>query len=163
PCGESSRSRKMQRIALFVAITTAVLTTGCSKSSDSPPPQAAAPQPVPPPDVAVREFLEAIRTGDDKKAEQMLTDLARQKTAQAEMQRRMNQATTPSAANSAVGMGQIQTAGATSTPGAMPANQQASGAPATGATSISQNPPSFGSTTAGPSSPSQPGANGQAS
>jgi hypothetical protein len=77
----------MQRIALFFAITTAVLATGCSKSNDAAPsPQAAAtPHPVPPPDAAVREFLEAIRTGDDKKAESMLTDLARTRTAQADL------------------------------------------------------------------------------
>jgi hypothetical protein len=65
--------------ATFVAF--AVLTFGCSKSEDTP----VAAAPVAPPDATAREFLEAIRVGDDKKAESLLTDLAREKTAQMDL------------------------------------------------------------------------------
>lgn len=37
------------------------------------------------PDAAVHQFLDAVRTGDDERASQMLTPLARQKTAEYEM------------------------------------------------------------------------------
>jgi hypothetical protein len=37
---------------------------------------------IPGPDVAVYEFLEAVRTGDNEKSASMLTDLARERTAQ---------------------------------------------------------------------------------
>lgn len=66
--------------ATLVALT--VLAVGCSKSEEGP---ATAAAPVAPPDATIREFLEAIRTGNDKQAESMLTDLARQKTAQADL------------------------------------------------------------------------------
>ena len=64
-------------LALFTGFA-----SGCSKSEEAAPEAKA---PVAPPDSAVRDFLEAIRTGDDKKAEAMLTDLARQKTAQMDL------------------------------------------------------------------------------
>jgi hypothetical protein len=60
-------------------------TTGCSKSADTPAVEAAAAVQIDPPDVAVRQFLEAIRVGNHKQAEGMLTDLARQKTAEADL------------------------------------------------------------------------------
>jgi hypothetical protein len=75
----------MQRIALFFMLCAAVWAAGCSKSPDAGSPSAeaqpqAAPAPIAPPDVAVRQFLEAIRVGDHKQAETMLTAVARQKT-----------------------------------------------------------------------------------
>lgn len=66
--------------ATFVALI--ALTFGCSKSEEAP---ATAAAPVVPPDAAVRDFLEAIRTGNDKQAEAMLTDIAREKTAQMDL------------------------------------------------------------------------------
>lgn len=73
----------MRRIAIS-AVLGLVLFAGCSKSESGN--TAAAPQlPSVPPEVAVRDFLEAIRVGDHKKAELMLTDLAREKTAQADL------------------------------------------------------------------------------
>lgn len=64
------------------------LAAGCSKSSDVPAAGTTAETTAPkndPPDVAVRQFLEAIRVGDHKLAEGMLTDTARQKTAEADL------------------------------------------------------------------------------
>jgi hypothetical protein len=74
----------MLRIAFVIVIATAWI-AGCSKSPESAPgtgaaASSAAPIEVAPPDVAVRQFLEAIRIGDHKQAEAMLTAVARQKT-----------------------------------------------------------------------------------
>lgn len=65
--------------ATFVALI--ALTFGCSKSEETP----TAAAPAGPPDGTIREFLEAIRVGDDKRAELLLTDLAREKTAQMDL------------------------------------------------------------------------------
>jgi hypothetical protein len=75
----------MQRIALFLIVGASAWIAGCNKSSETVPPAAqaqppAAPVEIAPPDVAVRQFLEAIRVGDHKAAEMMLTAVARQKT-----------------------------------------------------------------------------------
>jgi hypothetical protein len=72
----------MRKFSFITFVGLAALTIGCSKSEEQ---AAVAPAPVPPPDAAVTDFLEAIRVGDDKKAEAMLTDLARQKTAQMDL------------------------------------------------------------------------------
>ena len=72
----------MRKFSFITFVGLAALTIGCSKSEEQ---AAVAPAPVAPPDAAVTDFLEAIRTGDDKKAEAMLTDLARQKTAQMDL------------------------------------------------------------------------------
>lgn len=72
--------RWIATLAVLVSLTTAFV--GCGKS-DTPPAdqQAAAPKAPPaPPEVVVRNFLEAVRTGDHTRAESMLTELARQKT-----------------------------------------------------------------------------------
>src|SRR5258708_2374901 len=62
---------------------------GCNQSSSFNPnrnQQAAAPAVVQAtPDRIVAEFLEAVRIGDDKKAADMLTPLAQQKTADMQM------------------------------------------------------------------------------
>jgi hypothetical protein len=68
-----------------VALTTYLL-TGCG--SQAPVEQAGAPQAradTEAPDQAVFKFLEAVRTGDEKLADTMLTPLARQKTKEMEM------------------------------------------------------------------------------
>jgi hypothetical protein len=75
-------------ISLFVLVA-----VGCSQSSTPPTGGAASTaankQPnsvdISSPDKAVFDFLEAVRTGNDKKAASMLTPLARQKTAEFEM------------------------------------------------------------------------------
>lgn len=63
---------------------------GCGGSStDSAGPQAAATidaSKFPPPTTVVQTFLEAVRTGDHETAGAMLTDLARQKTQEADLQ-----------------------------------------------------------------------------
>jgi hypothetical protein len=58
---------------------------GSAATNDAPAAQAAA-KPVPPPDVAVRAFLEAVRTGNDTGAAELLTPLAKQKTQEMELQ-----------------------------------------------------------------------------
>jgi hypothetical protein len=77
----------MRRIAVFAAIVwgLAVL-EGCG-GSDTPTDAQAQGETQPkappvPPEVVTREFLEAIRTGDQLKADSLLTDLAREKTQQ---------------------------------------------------------------------------------
>ncbi len=79
-------------IALWMCLVVAVSGCGSSGEPSSGQPEAAvsnaasnsenaepSPNPVA---VAVREFLEAVRTGDDEKAAAMLTELARTKTAE---------------------------------------------------------------------------------
>lgn len=61
----------------LVVLTTVVGFTGCGSSTDSP--QSAGSQ-GPGPDVVVREFLEAVRTGKDQVAGSLLTKVAHQKT-----------------------------------------------------------------------------------
>jgi len=76
----------MQRIALLTMTGLLLATAGCSKSAEEPVAAApAAAPPVAPPDAAVREFLDAIRVGDHKRAEGMLTDTARQKTSEMDL------------------------------------------------------------------------------
>jgi hypothetical protein len=61
---------------------------GCGGSDTPAAPEAVAPTAAdnkPGPDVAVFEFLKAVQTGDDEKAAQMLTKVAREKTAEMEM------------------------------------------------------------------------------
>jgi hypothetical protein len=83
------------RIALsFVGVVALSFSIGCTKPADDNSPQAAvqesAVEPVRKlsengPDAAVHQFLEAVRTGNDEGASQMLTPLARQKTAEYQM------------------------------------------------------------------------------
>ena len=72
---------------LAAALCVALLGWGCSQSSSSDNHQRAekptADQLAP--DRVIAEFLEAVRTGDDKKAAQLLTPLAQQKTAAMQM------------------------------------------------------------------------------
>lgn len=72
----------MRWIALTLLAGFVLSASGCSKSNDA---VVEAPKQVPPPEAAVQEFLEAIRVGDHKKAESMMTDLAREKTAKADL------------------------------------------------------------------------------
>lgn len=62
---------------------------GCGSDSTGTPEAAQAPaassEKKPGPDVAVFEFLKAVQSGDDKRAAEMLTKLAREKTAEMEM------------------------------------------------------------------------------
>ena len=78
----------MRRIFVTGVLTSCLAAfSGCSKS-DTPvaeAPAAPAPAPVVPPQQVVTEFLEAVRTGNDKTAESMLTKLAREKTKQMEL------------------------------------------------------------------------------
>lgn len=71
----------MRFVLSATLVAFAALTFGCSKSEEA----TTAAAPAGPPDGTIREFLEAIRVGDDKKAESLLTDLARQKTAQMDL------------------------------------------------------------------------------
>jgi hypothetical protein len=70
-----------RRCFLIVAALVASCSTGCGSSSSK---TGGAGQQwvenVPTPDVTVREFLEAVRKGDDAMAELLLTDLAREET-----------------------------------------------------------------------------------
>lgn len=87
----------MQRwLFLLAVMAIAVVNVGCGAKSDGPgaaDAQAAdakasagqAAVDVPPPDVAVMEFLNAVKRGDDERSAQMLTPLARQKTAELDM------------------------------------------------------------------------------
>jgi len=64
----------------------ALLSTGCgSKTPTEAPATSQAPGDVEGPDQAVFRFLEAVRTGDEKMADSMLTPLARKKTQEMEM------------------------------------------------------------------------------
>lgn len=71
----------MQRIAATGMLAAAICVAwGCSKSEDNAAAPAAPAAPQVPPNTVVFQFLEAVRTGNDKGAEGMLTDLARKKT-----------------------------------------------------------------------------------
>lgn len=74
----------MQRIAL-VTLFGILAAAGCSKSPEETPPALTAAPEVAPPDAAVRSFLEAIRIGDHKAAETMLTETARKKTSEMDL------------------------------------------------------------------------------
>lgn len=79
----------MRRIVMTGVLTSCLAAfSGCNKS-DTPvaeaPATAPAPAPVVPPQQVVTEFLEAVRTGNDKTAESMLTQLARVKTKEMEL------------------------------------------------------------------------------
>lgn len=74
----------MRRFVMLVLLGVCTA-SGCSQSADTPAVEATAAPKIDPPDVSVRQFLEAIRVGDHKQAEGMLTDLARQKTAEADL------------------------------------------------------------------------------
>lgn len=65
----------------------ALLSTGCGSKTPTETPAATsqAPGDIEGPDQAVFKFLEAVRTGDEKLADSMLTPLARQKTQEMEM------------------------------------------------------------------------------
>ena len=83
------------RIALsLVGMVALSLSIGCSKPTAEESPQASvkesAVEPVRKlsengPDAAVHQFLEAVRSGNDERAAQMLTPLARKKTAEYQM------------------------------------------------------------------------------
>lgn len=78
----------MRRLLAGMALLLCCFAVGCGGSAatnDAPAAQAAA-KPVPPPDVAVRAFLEAVRTGNDTGAAELLTPLAKQKTQEMELQ-----------------------------------------------------------------------------
>lgn len=98
---------KLQNLA--IAAVLAVLVSGCGKTDSNPSTastgtEAAAPAgdnvaqsetKLEPPAAAAQEFLEALRTGNDEKASQMLTSLAREKTAS------LNRNVTPPASDTA--------------------------------------------------------------
>lgn len=83
----------MDRTAfLAVALLVSAGVAGCSQSEKSAPTAAATTMPAAPataqaasPADAVREFLEAVRLGDDAKAQGMLTELAQKKTTEMNM------------------------------------------------------------------------------
>jgi len=89
--------RRLTWIPVFTLIVGPLaLGAGCGKSDSAPPAasatEAAAAAPAPAagpktasPELAVTEFLEAVRTGSDKRASQMLTPLAREKVAEQNM------------------------------------------------------------------------------
>ncbi|MGC3967002.1 MAG: hypothetical protein QM775_06410 [Pirellulales bacterium] len=71
----------MQRIAVSGLLAAALCVAwGCSKSEENAAAPAAPAAPQVPPHTVVFQFLEAVRTGNDKGAETMLTELARKKT-----------------------------------------------------------------------------------
>ena len=72
------------RSGLLLALGSLVLFGGCGQSS---PFGTAANGADSGPAAVVAEFLEAVRTGDDTKAADLLTPLARRKTAEREMDR----------------------------------------------------------------------------
>jgi hypothetical protein len=78
-----------QKARLAAALCAALVGSGCNQSSNSI--QIGSQQAAPPlaiqaaPDRVIAEFLEAVRIGDDKKAADLLTPLARQKTADMQM------------------------------------------------------------------------------
>jgi hypothetical protein len=67
------------RRAIWTWMVLALSVIGCSGNSSE---KDRANDNIPGPDVAVYEFLEAVRTGDNEKSASMLTDLARERTAQ---------------------------------------------------------------------------------
>jgi hypothetical protein len=67
------------RRAIWTMMVLALSVIGCSGNSSE---KDRAGDNIPGPDVAVYEFLEAVRTGDDTKSASMLTDLARERTSQ---------------------------------------------------------------------------------
>ena len=73
---------------MLLSAVLAIGMVGCGDSNETgeaPPGQTdeqAAPTPMSEPAAAVHVFLEAVRTGDDPKAAEMLTATAREKTAQ---------------------------------------------------------------------------------
>lgn len=67
------------RRAIWTWMVLALSVIGCSGNSSE---KDRAEDNIPGPDVAVYEFLEAVRTGDNEKSAGMLTDLARERTAQ---------------------------------------------------------------------------------
>ncbi len=71
----------MRRIATTGMLAAALCVAwGCSKSEENAGAPAAPAAPQVPPHTVVFQFLESVRTGNDKGAEAMLTDLAREKT-----------------------------------------------------------------------------------
>lgn len=71
----------MRRIATTGMLAAALCVAwGCSKSEENAGAPAAPAAPQVPPHTVVFQFLESVRTGNDKGAESMLTDLAREKT-----------------------------------------------------------------------------------
>ena len=69
-------------LTLVPAVTLLFFLSGCGQSSPTGGSSSAAHRD---PDDVVAEFLEAVRTGDDAKAADLLTTLARRKTAEKEM------------------------------------------------------------------------------
>jgi hypothetical protein len=79
----------MRRIAIFAAIVWGLAALEGCGGSDTPTDAQAQAQPNAPPlppEVVTREFLEAVRTGDHVKADALLTDMAREKTKQVDLQ-----------------------------------------------------------------------------
>ncbi|MBI2827310.1 MAG: hypothetical protein HYX69_21770 [Planctomycetia bacterium] len=74
-----------RRSFLLASLVLSLAAAGCGSSSGTSDGSTARVENVPPPDQSVREFLEAVRTGNDAKAAQLLTDLARQETAKHEL------------------------------------------------------------------------------
>jgi hypothetical protein len=69
-----------RRCFLIAAALIAMTSTGCGSKSTPVGTGQQWVENVPTPDLTLREFLEAVRTGDDAKAEQLLTDVAREET-----------------------------------------------------------------------------------
>jgi hypothetical protein len=77
-------SRRCLVVSLFATLG---IFAGCGSTETSPEAKgstASVAKPVPPADI-VREFLEAIRRGDDSRASQMLTEVARRETQKHEL------------------------------------------------------------------------------
>ncbi len=74
-----------RRCFLIAAALLALITAGCGSKSPAVGSGQQWVEDVPTPDVTLREFLEAVRTGDDGKAEQLLTDVAREETKKYEL------------------------------------------------------------------------------
>lgn len=75
----------MRSLATYSLLAVLCLTWGCSKSEEKAEAPAAPAAPEVPPHAVVTQFLEAVRVGNDKVAEGMLTELARQKTSEADL------------------------------------------------------------------------------
>ncbi len=82
----------MERPIALATLFALLICSGCGKQPNAPPASAAAktPSAVRPagndgPSLAVGEFLEAVRAGNDAKAAQMLTPVARARTAELQM------------------------------------------------------------------------------
>lgn len=60
--------------------------TGCGGSASAPAPESSAKAAVLPPEAVVAQFLEAVRTGKDDVASNLLTPIARQKTTEMELE-----------------------------------------------------------------------------